>query len=640
MASPRKKAVPKKNSKAIKKKTAPKKAVKKAAPKKKAATKAAAKKATPKKGLAAKSKPNTRQAGPPSTSAPPAFEVDGQNNAALFTLKVYRGEGMALLAMNWRTGKPTSDFVGFAIEYQEPKGTQFYALSNRLSFLDNSGNVNPNILSTRLSPIQKFRWIHFPFHANLPGLYVYRVTPVFMNAKGELSYGDYQQAAIQLQSETYPGQLNVTFTRGFISSQAFVDRFGTNGGVGTLIPGPKDNGLTFTSTDPQQPAALDWMGFEDRLSILDALDQAIQDTSAQVRVTAYDFDEPEVVSRLVKLGSRLQIIIDDTPDHGPGTPATQAAGMLIKSAGAGNVQRQHMGELQHNKTIAVNGKHVQLAVCGSTNFSWRGFFVQNNNTIVLHGAAAVKIFFDAFDNLWKTPNAPAGFVTTPSASWNDLQIPGIQAQISFSPHSSKNALLPGIADAIGNTTSNLFYSLAFLYQTPGKILDAIEKVAGNKNLFVYGLSNNNVKGLDLQLPDGNAPIAYPAALLQDVPEPFKAEATGGNGIRLHHKFVVIDFDKPTARVYMGSHNLSSAADTKNAENLLLIQDRRVAVSYMIEAVSMFDHYEWRDALAKAQKNSTRLYLKTPPKNQQDVPWWDEDYTVPQKARDRILFAGG
>ena len=46
---------------------------------------------------------------------------------------------------------------------------------------------------------------------------------------------------------------------------------------------------------------------------------------------------------------------------------------------------------------------------------------------------------------------------------------------------------------------------------------------------------------------------------------------------MHHKFVVIDFDKPTARVYMGSYNFSTPADTKNGENLLLIRDRRIAV---------------------------------------------------------------
>jgi len=43
---------------------------------------------------------------------------------------------MALLGMNWLNGPPPDNFAGFAIEYQEPGGTQFYAVNNRLSFLD------------------------------------------------------------------------------------------------------------------------------------------------------------------------------------------------------------------------------------------------------------------------------------------------------------------------------------------------------------------------------------------------------------------------------------------------------------------------------------------------------------------------
>src|SRR4051812_6716779 len=150
------------------------------------------------------------------------FEVEGTSAAALFTLKLHRGDGMALIAMDWKTGKPPLDFVGFAIEYKEPGGHKFYPLKNRLCFTGSDGSLNPNTLSTRLSPIQKFRWVHFPRNAELEGAFDYVVTPVFMNDKDELSYGDPQEAAIELRRDTYPGQLNVAFTRGFVSSQAFV----------------------------------------------------------------------------------------------------------------------------------------------------------------------------------------------------------------------------------------------------------------------------------------------------------------------------------------------------------------------------------------------------------------------------------
>jgi phosphatidylserine/phosphatidylglycerophosphate/cardiolipin synthase-like enzyme len=595
--------------------------------------------ATKKKSPAKKAAPKKKLT-PATNTRPPAFIVRGTNAKALFTLTIYRGEGMCLLAMNWKRGKPTNDFVGFAIEYQEPGGTKFYPVQNRIAFPDSTGKQNPNTYSSRLSPFQKFRWVHFPHNAGTPGTFTYRVTPVFMDPKGVLSYGHFQEAGIQLEAETYPGELNICFTRGFISSQAFVDDFGTNGGVGTIIPTSAAVSLNFKPTDPKAPTALAWMGFEARAAILATLDQAIADPTAQVRVAAYDFNDPEIVSRLQKLKTRLKIIIDDSGEHQPATaPESLAAAMLAITAGAANVQRQHMGDLQHNKTIVVTGKKAKIAIGGSTNLSWRGLYVQNNNAVVLQGVKATQIFNAAFDNLFANPNNPAGFNNSTSAAWNKFGFANVKAQVTFSPHSPTNATLQKLATDIASTKSSLFYSLAFLYETPGLILNAIKQVTSAPDIFVYGLSDRTVGGLDIQLPNGNPPIAFPANLLTQVPPPFKQEATGGSGTRLHHKFVVIDFNKPTARVYTGSYNFSVAADTKNAENLFLINDRRVATSYMIEGVAMFDHYEFRDAQAKATAANPLELQRPPAVGSTTQPWWAEDWTDARKTRDRELFGG-
>jgi phosphatidylserine/phosphatidylglycerophosphate/cardiolipin synthase-like enzyme len=571
------------------------------------------------------------------------FQVIGQNAAALFTLKLHRGDGMTLLGMNWKNGKPPLDFVGFAIEYKEPLGDKFFSLKNRLSFAAAGGGVDPTRLSTLRSPIQKFRWVHFPQNAELPGEFVYRVTPVFMDELDELSYGEPQVAAIELRRETYPGRLNVTFTRGFVSSQAFVDRFAPDrDSLSTLIPAKADEGLDFVPTHPKAKEALAWMGFEARDAILEVLNQAIDDKKAQVRVVAYDLCEPDVVSRLKKLGNRLKIIIDDSAAHGsPDSAETQAAKILTASAGAENVKRHHMSNLQHNKTIGVDGPKVQAALCGSTNFTWRGFFVQANNALILRGEKAVKPFLAAFDDYWQHDSV-TGFGKTASAQWTDLGLKGINAKVAFSPHSAQNALLAKIASDIGEqTTSCLFYSLAFLFQTPGPIRDAIEKVSKHKDIFVYGISDKKVGGgLDLQKPDGNVSPVRPAALTKNVPEPFKSEPTGlvgGVGNRMHHKFVVIDFDRPKARVYLGSYNFSNPADTQNGENVLLIRNRRIAVSYAIEALRIFDHYHFRVVQEEAKKAQKKLTLAKPPRNAGEQPWWAEDYTNARKIRDRELF---
>jgi hypothetical protein len=570
------------------------------------------------------------------------FQIVAQNTNAPFTLKLHRGDGMTLLAMNWKGGKPPRDFVGFALEYKEPGGDRFWEIKNRINFPNPNGSVNKKRTSSRLSPIQKFRWVHFPVNAEQEGEFTYRVMPVFMNASDELSYGEAQEVGIALARETYPKKLNVTFTRGFVSSQAFVDRYVTKtDGMKTLIPGEAGEGLDFVPTHPKADEALEWMGFEARSAILEVLDEAIKDTSAVVRVACYDLNDPAIVSRLKTLKKRLWIIIDNSKEHKPPTAAeSQAEKILANTAGKSQVKRHHMSNLQHNKTIVVEGDEVKAAVFGSTNFTWRGQFVQSNNAIVVRGKKAIQPFIDAFENYWDYDSVK-DYGPTDSTKWQSLGFDDISAKVCFSPHSESKGVLQSIADDILSAKSSVFYSLAFLNQTGGAVTEAIKTVTKKKGIFAYGISDKKTGGLDVHLPDGKVAPVYVSYLSKNLPEPFKSEpsalSSNNAGTRMHHKFVVLDFDKPTGRVYMGSYNFSKPADNKNGENLLLIKDRRIAVSYMIQALSLFDHYHFRVLQAKADASDKPIQLKKAPKTG-EKPWWDEDYSDPRKILDRELFA--
>jgi phosphatidylserine/phosphatidylglycerophosphate/cardiolipin synthase-like enzyme len=569
------------------------------------------------------------------------FQAEGTVAEALFTLKLHRGEGMLLLAMNWKQGQPLANFVGFAIEYCEPGGKQFYPLKNRLTFDGNAGNASsatrPPRYMTTVAPIQKFRWVHFPRYADLTGEFVYRVTPVFMGGEDSLSYGVAQTASITLARETYPGVLNVAFTRGFVSSQAFMDNFLNGQEMKSLVPGDAKEGLSFRPTNPKAKAAYDWMGFEARKVILETLDAAIADQNAEVGVVAFDLNLLEFVDKLAALGKRAKVIIDDSDDHHGGGAAEDGAEMQLKKAGVA-VIRQSMGKLQHNKTIYVDGPTVQRVICGSTNDSWRGFYVQSNHAVVLSGPRPVEVFKNAFAQYW---NKPKGFKKSASAEWQNLGIQALDASVAFSPHSTANSVLKSIADDIRTAASSLFYSLAFLSITPGVIRDALAIQTNRDDIFVAGISDQRT-GIAVASGHSNTPPVYVAALDKSAPSPFREEAAGttstGGGTRMHHKFIVVDFDRPSARVYLGSYNMSKSADGSNGENLLLFRDRRIATSFMIEAVRMIDHYEFRVARKEAKDKRTNLTLKRPPRNAGETPWWQEDYISPRKIKDRMLFA--
>lgn len=569
------------------------------------------------------------------------WQVEGKVKEAPFTLKLHKGEGMLLLAMNWKNGPPPRDFVGFSIEYRPPDGDRFFAVKNRLALPGKSkplvaGKPAEQYPSTE-APFQMFRWVHFPRVADTPGAFTYRVTPQFMNEEGILSAGVAQVATIMLYAETIPGKINIAFTRGYVSSQGFVDKFGGQAAFPTLIPASAEEGNDFVATHPDAEEAYSWMGFEARARIVQLLDDAIAD-GAEVMIVAYELNLPELIRRLATIGPKLRIVIDDSgsgdKDKGkPGSAESRAAAVLV-AAGA-RVVRQHMGNLQHNKMIVVDGPKVQRVVLGSTNFSWRGFYVQSNNAVIVSGKAIVAQQRDAFESYWN--GDATTFAASAAARWRPLQVDGLDAEIAMSPHATAHSTQKGIADDMDSAKGSIFYSLAFLNQTGGDVRDAVARATNRADLFVYGIADKPV-GLVLMQPDGNPATVSPASLTKGMPEPFRSEASGGGGVKMHHKFVVIDFNQPNARVYTGSYNFSKPADLSNGENLLVIRDERFATAYMVEALRIFDAYQFR-LQAKADKaKGTRRDLAVPPAAPGDKPWWDKFYSVPIKIRDRELFA--
>lgn len=578
------------------------------------------------------------------------FRVTGGNSAAPFSLTIHRGDGMVLLGMDWKAGKPPANFVGFAIQYREPGSQFFKTVRNRIGF---PGQPVPDdgIRSTE-APIQKFRWVHFPFDAGLEGPFLYRITPMFMDAAGVLKPGEAQEAELALMRQTIPGKLNVAFTRGFVSSQAFVRNFSAGGPVTTLVPPDGDDGLDFVPTHADAERALAWMGFEARAETLALLDRA-REVGAQVRVIAYDLNLPEVVERLEALGTNLKIIIDNsarTKGHGrPNSPESKAADRLIASAGAANVKRQHMGNLQHQKSIAVSGGGIATVLYGSTNLSWRGLYVQSNNSLAVHSASAIEDYLRAFEAYFNAKNADDFRFSTSSAGWIDLGLPGVDAKVAFSPHSDANGLLYEIGADIDQAESSVLFSLAFLGQTTrGAIGPALGRALKRPKVHVMGIADARVKagnlGLTVLTPDNRRKVVRAAALTGNVPPPFLTEPSGLSGIdgkqrgtRMHHKFVVLDFDKPTARVYLGSYNFSEPADDENGENLVLVRDRTVATSYMIEALRIYDHYVFRVTAEERRDPADPVELKRPP-GEGEHAWFERDWTDPVRVRDRELFA--
>lgn len=557
------------------------------------------------------------------------------------TVKLWRGERMCLIGMD--VDSPEDDFVGFAIEVKDPGGNQFTPLRNRLNFSYDKPalkavNGYRNFVSTE-APFQKFRWVHFPYDPQ-DGKYIYRVTKKHMPTDGKLVDGSSVQLDISLDAETYDNFLDVGFARNFASSQAYADKYGNNPNV---IPTDADQGLKFTKL---QGDVYSWLGFEAYELIFDFLKEAASDTTIQLDFFAYDLNEPDIVDLLKQVGGRLRAIIDDSGTHAPSTSAeSQAARILGGSAGKARVKRMHFQNLQHNKVFIAkrDGKAFKV-LFGSTNFSFRGIYIQANNTLVFRSADAAGLFEQVFDLAFNNPDS---FNKDPiSKKWHLVQEPGKPtAHFCFSPHSQPNLSLNPLGGAIDQATSSVFFSIAFLNQTKsGATREAIDRLM-KKDVFSYGISDK-AGGLQVNKPDGSVGLVDFIYLAQNAPEPFKSEWSGGKGIHEHHKFVVTDFSLPSAKVFTGSSNLSPSGEKGNGDNLVMIEDPRVATSYAIEALRVFDHLHFRSRMQAAKKTTGKksktkdeLTLQKPTAISGKPAWFEGSYkTGSQKEKDRKLFS--
>jgi len=496
------------------------------------------------------------------------------------------------------------------------------------------------------APFQKFRWIHFPYEPK-GGDYTYRVTKRHMKDNGSLFAGTSITLDISLDVSVYDGFLDVGFARNYASSQAYADQFGNRADI---IPPENESGLDFKKKKADDEIYR-WLGFEAYDLIFGFLDDAVADNTIEIDCFAYDLNEPDIVDRLSQLGSRLRIIIDDSGTHKPqDSDESRAAAILSKSAGKKNVQRMHFSGLQHNKVlIAKRDGQAFKVLHGSTNFSFRGIYIQANNALVFRDPQIAGLFEEVFETAF-TDGVKGFNKQAITQQWHMVQSASRPpVHFCFSPHEDADLSLSPVGAAIDQASSSVLFCIAFLNQsTSGAVREAVDRLE-EKPVFSYGISDR-VGGLNVMKPDGSIGIVDFQYLADHAPEPFKSEWSGGSGRHEHHKFVVTDFNLPTAKVFTGSSNLSVSGEQKNGDNLVMIEDQRVATSYAIEALRVFDHLHFRTVMEKAGAGGRKgrgaggdqndqLVLAKPTSISGKPAWFKKYYDEGTQAeRDRKLFS--
>ena len=212
----------------------------------------------------------------------------------------------------------------------------------------------------------------------------------------------------------------------------------------------------------------------------------------------------------------------------------------------------------------------------------------------------------------------------------------IFTQLKHLGHLVFTGLLDTISGIVTDTTeggakSSVLFSVMQLTSTAsGSVYPALREVQNNETIFSYGITDAT-KSVSLYKPGSKRGILVNAkSLCTILPPPFNQEASF-NAHNIHHKFIVIDFNTPNARVYFGSSNLTLGGEKVNGDNLLCVKDTHIATVFAIEALRVIDHYHFR---AKRPGFSTDQVLKLDTNSKWAKPYFNKDDI---KYLDRKLF---
>lgn len=221
--------------------------------------------------------------------------------------------------------------------------------------------------------------------------------------------------------------------------------------------------------------------------------------------------------------------------------------------------------LMHNKFIVIDRDDANDAevIMGSMNFTQQNIADDFNNVLFIQDQSLARAYTIEFEEMWGSSDPTPGVF---GAKFGDLKtkntpkkflIDGIPMELYFSPSDGTTAAISAALQ-----TANADLEFAILTFTRNDLRDDIIN-AHNAGVQVRGMIENiNDTGGEF-------------ATLQSAGIQMKDHPASGD---IHHKYAIIDEADPNSDpiVITGSHNWSSAAETSNDENTLIIHNAAIA----------------------------------------------------------------
>jgi len=213
----------------------------------------------------------------------------------------------------------------------------------------------------------------------------------------------------------------------------------------------------------------------------------------------------------------------------------------------------------HNKFAIIDN---QIVWTGSYNLTFNGAWRNNNNALKITSTSLAKIYEKEFqemfyDKIFGNKKEKGPFAELRKK--NEVKTAGHLLKVFFSPEDNiEDIIIQEIAFAQKNIHFMLF---SFTSSKIGEAL--IDKF--NEGIKIYGL-----------LEKRGSQTKYSQYIKMKIEGlPIKLDKNKGN---MHHKVMIIDNKK----VITGSFNFSKNANLKNDENIIILEDSKIARLYLKE----------------------------------------------------------
>jgi len=347
--------------------------------------------------------------------------------------------------------------------------------------------------------------------------------------------------------------------------------------------------------------------------IITAIDQA--STSIDIAVQAFELPLiAQALGRGAQRGIEVRFILENDYAEEPNVALSLLHGANIPVINDTADGSKGSG-LMHHKFIVIDGRWV---IAGSTNLTYSGVHGDlaepqsrgNANALLkIDSQAIADQFTTEFNQMWgdgpaKQPNSKFGLQKDiPKAQ--RTQLPTGTVTLQFSPSSATQPWQRSTNGLIAHTLSQAQRSidLALFVFSDQAIANQIQTQASSgaqvrtliDSGFIYRDYSEALDILGVAMPGNRCKI-------EANNQPWRSPITAVGfpqlppGDKLHHKFAILD----STTIIIGSHNWSQAANNKNDEALLIIENPTVTAHFQREFERLY-HQSQQGHTARLQQ---------------------------------------